>query len=137
MRSCLPPAARGARAATGFGCLVAAVVAGVVLAAPQRAGAQSSEEPTAADAAEPAAADSAGDVTAAPLSGVVELSSRISPVDACNRAQVQRPAGATVTDMAYERAGQPGERVFTCRISWSMASDASPTGRPILFGPLR
>jgi hypothetical protein len=70
------------------------------------------------------------------VTGVVELSSRISPVDACNRAQGQRPAGAVVTDMEYERLGEPGEpRLFNCRISWSTAEDAQPTRRPILFGP--
>jgi hypothetical protein len=108
------------------------VAAGVVLATPLLAGAQPG-----ADAAAPAAADPAGEVTVPPISGVLELSSPISPVDACNRAQVQRPAGATVTDMAYARGGEPGQRVFSCRVSWSMASDARPTGRPILFGPLR
>lgn len=72
---------------------------------------------------------------AAPLSGEVEVSSLISPVDACNRAQGQRPAGAVVTTMHYERLGQPGERSFRCRVRWSTASDAAPTYRPILFGP--
>lgn len=70
--------------------------------------------------------------------GVEELSSRISPVDACNRAQGQRPAGAVVTDMHVARHAQPGEPLqFNCRISWSTAADAEPTRRPILFGPTR
>ena len=73
----------------------------------------------------------------APLAGVVELSSRISPLDACSRAQGQRPAGAVVTDMGYERLVEPGEpRLFHCRVSWSTAADAQPTRRPILFGAL-
>lgn len=68
-------------------------------------------------------------------SGEVEVSSLISPVDACNRAQAQRPAGAVVTTMHYERLGEPAERSFSCRVRWSTARDAVPTGRPILFGP--
>lgn len=71
----------------------------------------------------------------APMRGVVELSSPISPVDACNRAQGQRPGAAVVTAMHYERLGEPGERLFNCRVSWSTAEDAQPTRRPILFGP--
>jgi hypothetical protein len=71
----------------------------------------------------------------APQSGEVEVSSLISPVDACNRAQGQRPAGAVVTTMHYERLGEPAERSFRCRVRWSTAKDAVPTGRPILFGP--
>lgn len=87
--------------------------------------------------AEPSASAAASDVVQAPVSGQVDLSSRISPVDACSRAQGQRPAGAVVTDMGYERLVEPGEpRLFLCRVSWSTAADAQPTRRPILFGSL-
>jgi hypothetical protein len=71
----------------------------------------------------------------APQSGTLEVSSPISPVDACNRAQGQRPAGAVVTTMHYESLGQQAERSFRCLVRWSTAKDAVPTGRPILFGP--
>lgn len=67
--------------------------------------------------------------------GTEELTSVISEVDACNRAQQQRPEGAVVTDMHYWRVGAPGERAITCRVRWSTAADAQPTRRPILFGP--
>ena len=70
-----------------------------------------------------------------PSRGIEEVSSVISEVDACNRAQKQRPEGAVVTDMTYWRSGKPGEGVITCMVEWSTASDARPTGRPILFGP--
>lgn len=70
-----------------------------------------------------------------PRQGTEELTSVISEVDACNRAQQQRPAGAVVTDMHYWRVGQPGARAITCRVRWSTATDAQPTRRPILFGP--
>ncbi len=70
-----------------------------------------------------------------PSRGVEEVSSVISEVDACNRAQKQRPEGAVVTNMTYWRSGKPGEGVITCMVTWSTATDARPTGRPILFGP--
>ena len=70
-----------------------------------------------------------------PSRGVEEVSSVISEVDACNRAQKQRPEGAVVTNMTYWRSGKPGEGVITCMVTWSKATDARPTGRPILFGP--
>jgi hypothetical protein len=94
------------------------------------------EAPAGAGAPAPATEAAPADALAPePQTGEVELSSRISPVDACNRAQGLRPAGATVTAMHYERLGEAGERVFTCRVLWSTAADARPTGRPILFGP--
>ncbi|TVS03538.1 MAG: hypothetical protein EA413_10315 [Cyanobium sp. PLM2.Bin73] len=87
--------------------------------------------------AEPSPSAAASEVVLESVSGQVELSSRISPVDACSRAQGQRPAGAVVTDMGYERLSEPGEpRLFHCRVSWSTAADAQPTRRPILFGAL-
>ncbi|MEX1322889.1 MAG: hypothetical protein AB1Z21_01695 [Synechococcaceae cyanobacterium] len=84
---------------------------------------------------EPSGPTPTSEVAPAPQSGVEELDSRVSPVDACNRAQGLRPAGATVTAMHYQRLGQADERVFRCRVSWSTARDAQTTRRPILFGP--
>jgi hypothetical protein len=77
----------------------------------------------------------ASEVAPRPMSGEEEVISRISPVDACNRAQGLRPPGAIVTGMHYERRQEADAWVFSCRVSWSTAEDARPTGRPILFGP--
>ncbi|MCH9715432.1 MAG: hypothetical protein K0U63_13000 [Cyanobacteria bacterium] len=82
----------------------------------------------------PARADS-GATTPLPSRGTEEVTSIVSEVDACNRAQQQRPTAAVVTGMHYWRVGQPGERAVTCQVRWSTAADAQPTGRPILFGP--
>jgi hypothetical protein len=70
-----------------------------------------------------------------PRSGREQYTSLISEVDACNRAQQLRPDGSTVTSMRYWRGQKDGESNVTCRISWSTATDALPTERPILFGP--
>lgn len=77
----------------------------------------------------------AAETPATAVSGVAEVISPVSPVDACNRAQALRPQGAIVTAMHHEREGEPGARLFRCRVSWSSAEDARPTGRPILFAP--
>ncbi len=86
--------------------------------------------PSAAQDSAPAAG-----VQARPSAGSVEVTSLISEVDACNRAQSERPQGATVTAMHYWRSGEEGKRSVTCRVSWSTSSDARRTYRPILFGP--
>ena len=70
-----------------------------------------------------------------PLRGSETYTSSISEVDACNRAQMQRPADSIVTRMHFWRSGEEGQRSITCRIDWSDAEDAVPTRRPILFGP--
>lgn len=62
------------------------------------------------------------------------FSSRVSEVDACNRAQALAPQGATVTGMQV-RAFSDGQGYgFTCRVTWSTAPAAQPTRMPILFG---
>ncbi len=70
-----------------------------------------------------------------PLRGAETYTSSISEVDACNRAQMLRPADSIVTRMHFWRSGEEGQRSITCRIDWSDAEDAVPTRRPILFGP--
>lgn len=72
---------------------------------------------------------------AQPQKGSEVYTSSISEVDACNRAQMLRPADSIVTTMHVWRSGEEGSRSITCRIHWSDAEDAVPTRRPILFGP--
>ncbi|MBE9173054.1 hypothetical protein IQ216_08145 [Cyanobium sp. LEGE 06143] len=70
-----------------------------------------------------------------PLRGSETYTSSISEVDACNRAQMLRPADSIVTGMHVWRSGEEGQRSISCRIDSSNAEDAVPTRRPILFGP--
>jgi hypothetical protein len=131
------PAGR-ARVAAGLATL--ALVCCSALGLPLRAEEEDPAVPAPASLEDPGPAAAAGSA-APPASGEVAFSSRISPVDACNRAQGLRPAGSTVTSMHYERPAPGGEsasdaeRVFSCRVLWSTDPEARPTGRPILFGP--
>ncbi|MFQ6537399.1 MULTISPECIES: hypothetical protein [Aphanothece] len=68
------------------------------------------------------------------LGGSESYTSYVSEVDACNRAQMLRPAGTTVTGMRYWRLGRRNARATTCSIRWSDSENATPTYRPILFG---
>lgn len=63
-------------------------------------------------------------------------SSRLSEVDACNKAQTLVPAGATVTAMQVRQFNDPQGYGFRCQVRWSTSPKAQPTFMPILFGPV-
>jgi len=70
------------------------------------------------------------------LAQALSYSSRVSEVDACNRAQALVPQGATVTTMQVRQFSDPQGYGFTCRVKWSTSPKAQPTRMPILFGPV-
>ena len=80
-------------------------------------------------------AASAAEPASPARSGQVDFTSLFSEVDACNQAQKLLPASSIATAMHYWRSSSNGQASVTCRVRWSTAADARPTGRPILFGP--
>ena len=73
-------------------------------------------------------------LTPTALAGSTTFQSAISEVDACNQAQYQMPAKATVQGFVLKtRTDKSGAASFSCRVNWTEKATAQPTDRPILF----
>jgi len=73
-------------------------------------------------------------LTPTALAGSTTFQSAISEVDACNQAQYQMPAKATVQGFVLKtRTDKSGAASFSCRVNWTEKATAQPTARPILF----
>ena len=73
-------------------------------------------------------------LTPTALAGSTTFQSAISEVDACNQAQYQMPAKATVQGFVLKtRTDKAGATSFSCRVNWTEKATAQPTDRPILF----
>jgi hypothetical protein len=66
----------------------------------------------------------------------VNYRSRVSEVDACNRAQGLMPQGAIATTMRVRQFQDQQGYGFNCQVKWSTSPKAQPTRMPILFGPV-